>query len=369
MDSPPDTAHDQLPPSALEPRRLLAGAAQVAALLGALTLVALLAPGLGEVRALLAGASVGWILLAVALQLLSCLSYVLLFRAIFCAGRPWAVAQRIGWSALGMGSIVPASGAAGLALGGWALVQDGMEPERVARRSVAFFLIKGSVNFVAVAVLGAAMAIGLVGPPVSPWLTVLPAALSVVAIVAVVLLPRIGEGEPAPPGASRTARGLATARRSVVAGTREAIEIVRGGDPLMVAGTVGYWIFDNAVLWAAFRAFGADVDISVIVLGYLVGQLGGLLPIPGGIGGVDGGLLGMLIAFGAPAAATAAAVLAYRVILFWIPLIGGAFGFVALRRSLPSSRRPAPARPTASRPVPIAACRARRCELPERASA
>ena len=62
-------------------------------------------------------------------------------------------------------------------------------------------------------------------------------------------------------------------------------------------------------------------------MGYLIGQLGGLLPIPGGIGGIDGGLIGTLIVYGAPAAVAAAAVLAYRVILFWLPLLAGAVSF------------------------------------------
>src|SRR5262249_6938335 len=111
-----------------------------------------------------------------------------------------------------------------------------------------------------------------------------------------------------------------------------------------------YWVFDNAVLWAAFHAFGANVDISVILLAYLLGQLGGLLPIPGGIGGIDGGLIGTFIAFGAPAAATAAAVLIYRVLLFSLPLIGGAIAFVALRRSMPTRHRPATVTPLPVRP-------------------
>ncbi|MDO8213296.1 flippase-like domain-containing protein [Conexibacter sp. CPCC 206217] len=340
-------ATDHAPPRAFQTRRLLGGAAQVAALIGALVLVAALTPGLGDVRRLLGDASLGWVAAAVALQLLSCVAYVLMFKPIFCAERSWGAASRIGWSALGMGSIVPASGAAGLALASWALVHDGMEPERVARRSVAFFLIKGSVNFVAVALIGTAMALGLVGPPVSLWLTAFPAALAGVAIAVVLLLPRIGAGGEAaravPPGAQRAVTrsgairvraALTIARRTLVTGTAEAIGILRARNPLVLAGALGYWLFDNAVLWAAFHAFGADVSIWVILLGYLVGQLGGLLPIPGGMGGIDGGLIGMLIVFGAPAAATAAAVLIYRVILFWLPLAGGAIGFVALRRSI-----------------------------------
>jgi uncharacterized protein (TIRG00374 family) len=69
-------------------------------------------------------------------------------------------------------------------------------------------------------------------------------------------------------------------------------------------------------------------------MAYLVGQLGGLLPIPGGIGGIDGGLIGTFVVFGAPAASATAAVLAYRIILFWIPLILGAVAFFSLHRSL-----------------------------------
>lgn len=325
-------------PAAFEPRTLLRRALQVGLLLLVLVLVALLAPGLGEVRRHLEDANPWWLVLAVGLELLSCLSYVLMFRPVFCRQMPWRHASRIGWSELGMGSIVPASGAAGLALGAWALIQGGMAPERVARRSVAFFLIKSSVNFVAVVVIGGLMALGLFGPPLSPWLTALPAALSLVVIAAVLLLPRLGEGAPAPDDAGRLRRGVVAARRSVIVGTREAIEIVRGGDPLVIAGAVGYWIWDNAVLWATFHAFGATVDPSIILLGYLIGQLGGLLPIPGGVGGIDGGLIGTLVVFGAPAAATAAAVLAYRVILFWLPLLGGAVGFVSLRRHLARGR-------------------------------
>ena len=58
---------------------------------------------------------------------------------------------------------------------------------------------------------------------------------------------------------------------------------------------------------------------------------------PPGIGGIDGGLIGTLIVYGVPAAATAAAVLAYRVILFWLPLVLGGMAFAALRRDMPDS--------------------------------
>ena len=109
--------------------------------------------------------------LAVALEAMSCVSYVLMFRPIFCPRMPWRTSWEIGLAELAAGSIVPASGAGGLALGAWILSKGGMPAERIANRSVAFFLIKSSVNFVAVAVLGTIMALGLAGPDLSLWLT------------------------------------------------------------------------------------------------------------------------------------------------------------------------------------------------------
>lgn len=306
-------------PEELQPRRLQRRAVQVLALAGVAALAVALAPGLGEVRDELSGASTGWLLVALGLEALSGVSYVLLFRPVFCRRMSWRKSWQIGWSELAAGSLVPASGAGGLALGAWVLHRGGMSGERIARRSVAFFLIKSSVNFVAVAVIGAVVAVGLFGPELSPLLTALPAALSVALIVAVLALARLG------PGRHRV-------RRSLIGGVQEAVALVRSGDPLILAGAVGYWAFDNAVLWATFEAFGADVPLTVILLGYLIGQLGGLLPIPGGIGGIDGGLIGTLIVFGAPAAVAAAAVVAYRVFQFWLPLVVGAVAFATLRR-------------------------------------
>src|SRR5436853_373683 len=69
-------------------------------------------------------------------------------------------------------------------------------------------------------------------------------------------------------------------------------------------------------------------------------QPGGGLPLPGGLGGIDGGLFGTFVLFGAPVAVTAAAVLAYRVILFWLPLLVGSVAFLSLRHGLNRPDRP-----------------------------
>jgi uncharacterized membrane protein YbhN (UPF0104 family) len=324
-------------PREFQPRMLRRRGLQAIAALTVLVLIFLLAPGLGEVREQLDGANPGWLAVATLFEGLSFLSYLVMFGPIFCTGLTWRRSWQIGGSELAMGSLIPASGAGGLALGAWVLHRGGMSGQRIGRRSVAFFLIKSGVNFIAVVVLGAVMAVGLVGPDLSLWLTAFPAGMAALAIAGVVALPRFGPGRPPGPDASRLRRATAATRRAVIDGTREALQILRSGNRRVLAGSVGYWAFDNAVLWATFHAFGISLPLTVVLMGYLIGQLGGLLPIPGGIGGIDGGLIGTLIVYGAPAAATAAAVLAYRLILFWLPLIVGAVAFAALRRDMPGS--------------------------------
>jgi uncharacterized protein (TIRG00374 family) len=263
-----------------------------------------------------------------------------MFRPIFCRNMPWRTSWEIGMAELAAGSIVPASGAGGLALGAWILSEGGMPAERIASRSVAFFLIKSSVNFVAVAVVGIVMFAGA-GPDLSPWLTIVPALFSIAALIAVVLIPRLGVGDQAgDDDEGRTRRAVRAVRKALVGGTREAVQIVRSRNVLVITGALGYWAWDNAVLWATFHAFGYSPDITVILMGYLIGQLGGLLPLPGGLGGIDGGLIGTLIVYDIPAAPVAAAVLAYRVILFWLPLLLGAIAFISLRRGLNDPDRP-----------------------------
>src|SRR2546429_7872859 len=133
-------------PDQFQPRTLRRRALQAAAAVGVLDAIVLVTSGLGEVRDRLAGASPGWLVLATLLEGLSMASYVVMFGPIFCTGLGWRRSWQIGGSELAAGSLVPASGAAGLGLGAWVLHRGGMSGERIARRSVAFFLIKSSVN-------------------------------------------------------------------------------------------------------------------------------------------------------------------------------------------------------------------------------
>ena len=72
----------------------------------------------------------------------------------------------------------------------------------------------------------------------------------------------------------------------------------------------------------------------VFIVAYFVGALANELPLPGGLGGVEGGTIGALLAFGTPASLAILAVLSYRLISFWLPTLPGAAAYVQLRRTV-----------------------------------
>jgi uncharacterized membrane protein YbhN (UPF0104 family) len=320
-------------PEELNGRRLRRRVLQVTALFVAIALLAWLAPGLDSIRSRLDHADPAWLVLGVALEVASCAGYVLMFGPIFCERMALRTSVELGLAELGVGSLLPAGGLGGLALGVWVLRRGGMPTEQVATRSVAFFLIKSAANFAAVAVLGILMWLGVGAPSLSPALTILPAVLAIAVLVATASLPTVlarvsGDGR-----AARAARGAGR-------GVSEALRLLRTGNPAIVLGSLGYWAFDNLVLWACFHGFGVHVALTVVLMGYLIGQLGGLLPIPGGLGGVEGGLVGTLVVYGVSVRDAVAAVLAYRVIQFWIPLLLSLPAFVSLQRGLNRPERP-----------------------------
>ena len=99
-------------------------------------------------------------------------------------------------------------------------------------------------------------------------------------------------------------------------------------------GAIVWWGFDIAVLWATFHAFGGAPTIPVIIMSYFVGQLGNLLPLPGGIGGVDGAMIGAFSAFDVSGSLAVVSVLSYRAFAFWLPTLPGAVAYLQLRRTV-----------------------------------
>jgi uncharacterized membrane protein YbhN (UPF0104 family) len=311
--------------------RLLAVAAVIAVVVAVITLV----PGLASLRARFAHARAEWLVLGAALKVLSGLSYVAIFRAVFCRSMPWRTSAQIGLAELGANALLPTGGAGGLALGAWALRRGGMEPERIARRSVAFFLLTSVPNVVGVIILGLGLAVGLFPGRAGLALSVVP----VVAALGAISL-ALASGRLAAAASERVAlrRGPSSRLPRVLGavgdGVRESLVLLREHNLWLVLGGVGYLAFDVMILWATFRSFGTAPPLAIVWIGYLIGELGGLLPIPGGIGGVDLGLVGTLVLYHVPVASATAAVLAYRALALWVPAVLGSIAFVLLRRSL-----------------------------------
>ena len=229
----------------------------------------------------------------------------------------WRTSTEIGLSELAANSVLSVGGAGGLALGAWILRRGGLPTAFIARRTVAFFLLTSLANVGFLAIGGIGLATGLLAR-----LAEHPAR------------PRPGASRPWSPSRWRWQRGRwpgALARRSmrtrIVAaaeavgeGVDEALGVLRSRDPAILLGASAYLLFDVAMLGVCFKAFGNDVPpAGVLLVAYLVGQLGSLIPIPGGIGGVDGGLIGTLILYGVDPADAAVAVIAYRGLLLAIP--------------------------------------------------
>lgn len=326
-------------PEQLNRHTLRARLAFALALVALVVLAVTLLPGLGELRTKLAHASLGWLLLGVGLKLLSGLGYVAVFRMIFCRRMSWNVSLQIGLSELGANALIPTGGAGGLALGAWALKRGGMKGDEIARRTVAFFLLTSLPNVLGVIVIGLGLALGVFGGERNLLLTLLPAAIAAGAIVLTLFAGRIAAGwgarlQGAGDGASRRRRAAVKTLTALGEGVHESLALLREGNLLLIAGLIAYLAFDVMIVWATFNALGPAPPLAILWMAYLIGELGGLIPIPGGIGGVDAGLVGTFALYGVSLASAAGAVLAYRAIALWVPALVGGVAFVVLRRTL-----------------------------------
>ena len=327
-------------PQELSPRHLRKRLLQLGLIVVLVGLIVWLTPGLSGLRSRLDHASAGWLVAGVAAELLSTLSYVVIFRAVFCARMSWRISYQIGMAEQAANALLPAGGAGGLALGAWALSRAGMPAGHIARRTVAFFLLTSLANVVTVVVFAAAFAIGIAGHNDAAAFTYAFGAAGIVVIAATLALPKLIHDRSAPADAGRVGKLWHSATTALAGGVRDAIALLRHQPAGTLGGSFGYMAFDIATLGLCFRAFGYTPPFAVLVFAYLIGQLGGLLPIPGGIGGIEGGLLGTFAIYQVPLAAAAAAVIAYRALQLWIPGVLGSVAFVQLRATLRREHSP-----------------------------
>ncbi len=288
-------------------------------------------PGLDEAADRITHANIPWVLSGVALEVLSCAGYVVLFELVFARlGR--SLSSRLSLAELAVNSVVSVSGLAGIALGAWVLRTKGVSVERIAKRSVLIFVLTSAVNVGAVIVIGVPMWLGAIPGSRDALLTLVPAVAALATIVGTL-------------AAASWARRAAVRRRlkggravvalvAVSGGVHDALRLIREHDWRLL-GAVGYWLFDNLVLYACLAAFGPAPSFWVVAMAYLVGMLANSLPVPGGFLAVEGGLVGMLLLFDVrPASLVIAAVIVYRAISLWVPAVIGSIAFLSLRREI-----------------------------------
>jgi uncharacterized membrane protein YbhN (UPF0104 family) len=285
-----------------------------------------------------------WIMIGVLLEICSFGGYVVLFRAVFVRGGSpigWRESYQITMAGLVATRLFAAAGAGGIALTAWALRRSGMEPRLVACRMVAFMVLLYVIYAGAVLLGGIGLGIDLFPGGGSFAITIVPAAVAGIlcAIVgAMALLPGDIERRLArwTVGSGKVAHWLARAATVPVlaaSGVRTAIDLIRSRDVGLLGG-LAWWGFDISVLWACFHAFGSAPPFTVILMAYFIGMAGNLLPLPGGLGGVEGGMIGALVAFGVDFNLAVLAVLSYRAISFWLPTVPGAIAYFQLRRTV-----------------------------------
>ena len=148
-------------------------------------------------------------------------------------------------------------------------------------------------------------------------------------LFAVMLLPRLPEpAADAPTGRAR--RAAWSAHVYLRDGVASSAELLRSRDWLVIGGSIGYYAFDVAALAAAFHAVGAgSLPIGLLVLAYTLGHGGALVPLPGS---AEGGLIGMLVLYGAALGPATAAVLAYRAVHAGVPMVLGTAALADVRR-------------------------------------
>lgn len=311
--------------TAARQRTLIRWSLRAAAIAVVVALGFLALPPLAGVPARLIDGCAKWIALAAVLELFSVLGFIIAFKLVFGIRMTWRQSSPAALRALGASAVLPVGGIVGPAAGAWSARAESVPPSQLTRSSIAFVVLTSAPGVLVLAALGVTLWLGWASGPHGAALSLVPAGVAL-AILATAWRTPYSTSRDQPQDAAGRRRLLDRVVKSVGLlrdGIADARTTVVAGDWKLV-GAVCYYAFDNAVLWAAFHAFGRTPPLSVIVMGYLIGSLGAALPSPAGLGPAEGGLIGALVLFGAPAAPAAAAVLLYRGISLTVSLVLGA---------------------------------------------
>jgi uncharacterized membrane protein YbhN (UPF0104 family) len=294
-------------------------------------------PGLHQVGHHIADMWLPDLAVAVLFEVLSCIGYIIAFLQVFDRA-PIRFASRVALSELAFGAAVSLGGAGSVAIGMVLLTERGAPVGRVAERSAVLFLLTSAINVIVLAFAGLLPWLGILPGSRDPLLTLLPGAVGVVVFFGFMALPRFGDRF-----LKNHHQGkLATAVRAT-SETIRATEKVLFTTDWRIIGAYAFLLCDIFVLVLCFWALGRTPPITTIVLAYQIGYLSNLIPIPGGIGVLDGSFVALFVLFGVQATPATSATIVYHAISLWVPAMWGTIAFLLLRRSRgqPLTLRPA----------------------------
>jgi uncharacterized membrane protein YbhN (UPF0104 family) len=282
-------------------------------------------PGLKRVASTVSHMQLQWLVLAALFEVLSCASYVVAFLQVFDRA-PLRLGARVALSEEAFGAAVAIGGASSVAVGAWLMIERGAPPQRIAERSAVLFLYTSGINVITLVLAGLGLFLGLPGPR-NPLLSIVPAAVGAGVLLLFLgmpryldrILPRVRPGR---------LHSFLTGTATTVRDTRR----LTFGRDWRIVGAIGYLWFDIAALFACLTAAGHRPPLAALVLAYQIGYMSNLIPVPGGIGVLDGSLIGMLILYGVGGTAAAASTLVYHAISLWIPTIWGTIAFVLMQK-------------------------------------
>jgi uncharacterized membrane protein YbhN (UPF0104 family) len=240
---------------------------------------------------------------------------------------------QIGVGELGAFAIVP-TGVGGPALRFWALMRSGLSLREVVVGSVAHGAIFNAPYVLVALLLGVSVILG-VGPGHAP----VAVAVAPIGVVLVSMTIAATAWRYVSASRSRASSGWKGKAREAIGTIPDGVRQIpsRLRRPGSLLGAIGYWAGDLGVLIVAFHAAAGSAPVSVIALAYMLGQLGNALPLPGGIGGVEPLMLGVLIASGVDGGLAGSAVVLYRLVSLGMQATLGALAVAML---VPALRRP-----------------------------
>jgi uncharacterized membrane protein YbhN (UPF0104 family) len=286
-----------------------------------------------------------WLLAALVLETLSEIGYVVAWRQIVDPervleqeGRGRRLDARLAWAQLGGGLLVPAGSFSGVGAGAVLLHRFGLPLKTVTEREFNLSFLNTTIDALALISFGVLLGLGIFAGKNDLTLTILPAVVAGACVLAAIVIARRADhfAEKLEGRCPRIAAGIATVARAV----EDTDALVFGrGDWRSLFGAIAYLFFDVLVLWTAFFALHAHSvpAFAPVLMAYIIGALGGSLPLPAGLGAI-GGIGGCLILYGAGRDVAVGAAVVYGAIGLIVPFVGGLIAYLLLTRQVRNPR-------------------------------